>query len=179
MIGFLIIVWPVSKDLARLNADKISRLSWILWKNMPDVGQIRGRETWHFEWIKSIRKLLKFRIHHLSGKMRTIYSSAFKKPEVVNEVRRLHDNFVLVPADTLSSFVCLFVYSRTSNFSAVWWLSPLPVTGLQNLAYARRSGPLSREGSLSCHTYCDTGPRFVKILLWMSFIFTFYPLLNC
>jgi hypothetical protein len=24
-----------------------------------------------------------------------------------------------------------FVYSRTSNFSAIWWLSPLPVTGLQ------------------------------------------------
>jgi hypothetical protein len=28
-------------------------------------------------------------------------------------------------------FVCLFVYSRTSNFSAIWQLSPLPVTGLQ------------------------------------------------
>jgi hypothetical protein len=25
------------------------------------------------EWFKSIRKLLKSRIHHLSGKMRTIY----------------------------------------------------------------------------------------------------------
>ena len=45
------------------------------------------------EWIKSIRKLLKSRIHHLSGKMRTIYPSVFKKPEVVNELRRLHDNF--------------------------------------------------------------------------------------
>jgi hypothetical protein len=27
--------------------------------------------------------------------------------------------------------MCLFVYSHTSNFSAIWWLSPLPVTGLQ------------------------------------------------
>jgi hypothetical protein len=27
--------------------------------------------------------------------------------------------------------VCLFVYSHTSNFSAIWLLSPLPVTGLQ------------------------------------------------
>jgi hypothetical protein len=54
-------------------------------------------------------------------------------------------------------FVCLFVYSRTSNLSAIWRLSPLPVTGLQILAYARR-----REGSLSCHTYCDTGPRFIR-----------------
>ena len=51
------------------------------------------------EWIKSIRKLLKSRIHLLSGKMRTIYPSVFEKPEVVNELRRLHDNFVLVPAD--------------------------------------------------------------------------------
>jgi hypothetical protein len=28
-------------------------------------------------------------------------------------------------------FVCLFVLSRTSSFSAIWQLSPLPVTGLQ------------------------------------------------
>jgi hypothetical protein len=28
-------------------------------------------------------------------------------------------------------FVRLFVLSRTSNFSAIWRLSPLPVTGLQ------------------------------------------------
>jgi hypothetical protein len=59
-------------------------------------------------------------------------------------------------------FVYLFVYSHRSNFSAIWRLSPLPVTGLQILAYARRSGPLSREGSLSCHTYCDTGPQFIR-----------------
>jgi hypothetical protein len=35
------------------------------------------------EWINSIRKLLKSRIHHLSGKMRTIYPSVLKKPEVI------------------------------------------------------------------------------------------------
>jgi hypothetical protein len=28
--------------------------------------------------------------------------------------------------------------------------------------YARRSGPLSREGSLSWHTCCDMGPRFFR-----------------
>jgi hypothetical protein len=28
---------------------------------------------------------------------------------------------------------------------------------------ARCSGPLSREGSLSCHTCCDTGPRFFRL----------------
>jgi hypothetical protein len=59
-------------------------------------------------------------------------------------------------------FVCLLVYSGTSNFSAIWRLSPLPVTGLQIFAYAWHSGPLIREGSLSCHTYYDTGPRFLR-----------------
>ena len=29
--------------------------------------------------------------------------------------------------------------------------------GLQNLTHARHTWPLSSEGSLSCHTYCDTG----------------------
>jgi hypothetical protein len=40
--------------------------------------------------------------------------------------------------------------------------SPLPVKGCKILSYARRSGPLRREGSLSCHTCCDTGPRFFR-----------------
>jgi hypothetical protein len=35
--------------------------------------------------------------------MRTIYPSVFKNPEVVNELPRLHDNFVLVPADKTSN----------------------------------------------------------------------------
>ena len=40
--------------------------------------------------------------------------------------------------------------------------SPLPVKGCKIQAYARRSGPLSREGSLSCHTCFDTGPQFSR-----------------
>jgi hypothetical protein len=72
---------------------------------------------------------------------------------------------ILVPCilpEKVFVFVCLFVYSRMSNSSTIWRLSPLPVTGLQIYGYARHSGPLSREGSLSCHTYCDTGPRFIR-----------------
>jgi hypothetical protein len=57
------------------------------------------------EWIKNIRKVLKTRIHNLAGKMRTIYPSVFTNTEVVNELRRLHDNFLLVPVTTLSLFV--------------------------------------------------------------------------
>jgi hypothetical protein len=36
--------------------------------------------------------------------------------------------------------LCLFVYSRTSNFSAIWRLSPLPVTGIQILALLGAQG---------------------------------------
>jgi hypothetical protein len=32
--------------------------------------------------------------------------------------------------------------------------------GMQN--YGLRSGPSSRDGSLSCHSYYDTGPRFFR-----------------
>jgi hypothetical protein len=45
--------------------------------------------------------------------MRTIYPSVFKNTEVVNELRRLHENFVLVPADKASNnivFVCKNYY---------------------------------------------------------------------
>jgi hypothetical protein len=66
-----------------------------------------------YEWIKNIRKLLKSRIHYLSGKMHTIYPSVFKITEVVNELRRPHYNFVLVPADKASNnivFVCKKYY---------------------------------------------------------------------
>jgi hypothetical protein len=36
------------------------------------------------------------------------------------------------------------------------------VKGCKILAYARHSRRLSREGSLSCHTWCDTVPRFFR-----------------
>jgi hypothetical protein len=38
--------------------------------------------------------------------------------------------------------------------------SPIPVKGCRVYAYVRRSGPLSRKGSLSCHTCSESGPRF-------------------
>jgi hypothetical protein len=47
------------------------------------------------------------------------------------------DDWLAAQSDALDAmqanafFVCLFVYSRLSNFSAILRLSPLPVTGLQ------------------------------------------------
>jgi hypothetical protein len=120
-------------------------------------------------------------------------------------------------------FVCLFVYSHTSNFSAIWphrhktfeysqgnsqlkylsyrmvelEISSTLITSsvvsmyklgkisapsftdsdiwLENFlentqkfydigawCLSPLSGPRSREGSLSCHSYCNTGPRFIR-----------------
>ena len=36
--------------------------------------------------------------------------------------------------------------------------------GLQILTYARHSWPLSSEGSLTCHTYCDTGLPLIMVI---------------
>jgi hypothetical protein len=53
--------------------------------------------------------------------------------------------------------------SRNCHLHMYMETSPMPVKGCKILAYARRSGPFtSREGSLACHTCCDTGPRFFR-----------------
>jgi hypothetical protein len=47
--------------------------------------------------------------------MRTIYPSAFHKPEVINELNRLHEEYVLVPADKACNnivFVCKAHYHQ-------------------------------------------------------------------
>ena len=51
------------------------------------------------EWIKCIRRILKSRIRHIKTKVRTIYPSVFSKPKVIKELDRLHEEYVLVPAD--------------------------------------------------------------------------------
>jgi hypothetical protein len=51
------------------------------------------------EWVKSVKGILKSRIRNIKTKVRTIYPSVFSKPEVRSELERLHEEFVLVPAD--------------------------------------------------------------------------------
>jgi hypothetical protein len=61
------------------------------------------------EWVESIKGMLKSRIRNIKSKVRTIYPSVFSKPEVRNELERLHEEFVLVPADKATKnivFVC-------------------------------------------------------------------------
>ena len=61
------------------------------------------------EWIKSIADVLKRRIRRLKHSINTRHESIFSDPDVVRELSRLHENFVIVPADKASNnytFVC-------------------------------------------------------------------------
>ena len=61
------------------------------------------------EWVKSIADLLKRRIARLKRSINTRHESIFCDPEVVREPSRLHENFVIVPADKASNnyaYVC-------------------------------------------------------------------------
>ena len=65
------------------------------------------------ELIKSIGDVLKRRIRRLKHSINTRHESIFSNPDVVTELSRLHENFVIVPADKASNnytFVCKRYY---------------------------------------------------------------------
>ena len=55
------------------------------------------------EWIKSIADVLKRRIRRLKHSVNTRHESIFSDPDVVRELSRLHENFVIAPADKASN----------------------------------------------------------------------------
>ena len=64
-------------------------------------------------FIKTIADVLKRRIRRLKRSVNTRHESIFCDPEVVRELSRLHENFVIVPADKASNnytFVCRKYY---------------------------------------------------------------------
>jgi hypothetical protein len=74
----------------------------------------------------------------------------------------------LVVQSNACNFLCsstLFaVLCPAQEFFAYMETSPFLVKGCKIYAYARPSGPLNREASLSCYTCCDTGPQFFRSL---------------
>ena len=57
-------------------------------------------------------------------------------------------------------FVCLFgFFVPLENFSPIWSVT---ITAA-NFDFARNLWPLSSEGSLECHTHCDTGHLFIIV----------------
>ena len=65
---------------------------------------------------------------------------------------------------SLCLFVCLFVISLPLRIFHSWGDVTITSEELQILTYAQHSWPLSREGSLACHTYCDTGHPFIMVI---------------
>ena len=63
-------------------------------------------------------------------------------------------------------FVCLFVWSLSSHSRIFHSYGDVTIAGegLQILIYARNLWPLSSEGSLTCHTCCDTGLPFIMVI---------------
>ena len=66
-------------------------------------------------------------------------------------------DFLIQSVKIIRHKVELFVDLRTTHVEK----SPLPVNDFTILTDTRRSWPLSSEGSLACHTYCDTGHPFI------------------
>ena len=61
------------------------------------------------EWIKSIGDVVKRRIRRLKQSVNNRPESIFLDPDDVRELSRLHDNFVIIPADKASNnytFLC-------------------------------------------------------------------------
>ena len=63
-------------------------------------------------------------------------------------------------------FLCLFNWSLSSHSKIFHSYGDVTITGegLQILTYARHSWPLSSEGSLACHIYCDMGHPFIMVI---------------
>lgn len=67
------------------------------------------------ELVKSIRYILKSRIKRPRGHMKTIYPSVFNNAEVRKELDRLHDQYLLVPADKASYSIVFFYKAHHIN----------------------------------------------------------------
>ena len=82
------------------------------------------------EWIKSIADVLKRIIRRLKHSVNTRHESIFSDPDVVRELSRLHENFVIAPADKASNnytFVCKRHYVRilSEELGLNWFFNSL------------------------------------------------------
>ena len=101
------------------------------------------------EWIKSIADVLKRRIRRLKHSVNTRHESIFSDPDVFRELSRLHENFVIVPADKASNnytFVCKRHY--VSILSEELGLNSLPGNPTYNLTDLSASEMLDNHKSV-------------------------------
>ena len=105
-------------------------------KSMPDGGQRKktSKLTLFLSGSSRSPTFLKRRIRRLKHSVNTRHESVFSDPDVVRELSRLHENFVIVPADKASNnytFVCKRHY--VSILSEELGLNSLPGTPTYNL----------------------------------------------
>ena len=100
------------------------------------------------EWIKSIGDVVKRRIRRLKHSVNTRSECIFRDPDVVHELSRLHENFVIFPADKASNnytFVCKKHY--VDILSKELGLHSLPGNPTYNLKYFSASEVLDNHKS--------------------------------
>ena len=101
------------------------------------------------EWIKSIANVLKRRFRRIKHSVNTIHESIFSDTYVVRELSRLHETFVIVPADKASNnytFVCKRHY--VSILSEELGLNSLPGNPTYNLTDFSASEVLDNHKSV-------------------------------
>ena len=79
-----------------------------------------------------------------------------------------------------SVIVCLFAWGFSSHSRIFHSYGDVTITGegLQILPNARHLWPLSGEGSLACHTYCETGHPFIMVISEVRETFTYCRAFN-
>ena len=120
--------------------------------------------TYIFFYSKSICGILKKCINNLGIRKKelNIYVQIFNIEEEIPSMSYKIGLYY----NTLESFDCLFIWSFSSNSRIFHSYGDVTIAseGLQILTCARRSWPLSSEGSLACHTYCDTWHPFIMVI---------------
>ena len=75
-------------------------------------------------------------------------------------------NFLIKSCPLSLSYCLLFVWGFSSHLRIFHSYGDVTITGegLQILTYAQHLWPFSSEGSLACHTYCDTAHPFIIVI---------------
>ena len=105
-----------------------------------------------FLFDETLNKISEYKIHTA---METIQIDSIHKTIVWTDVWYLRVRWCSF------DLTCLFIVCQSPPPHSRRGMLPLPVNGLCSVYKL----PLSREGSLSCHTYYDTGLHFLRFYL--------------
>ena len=103
------------ENLSHFHGTRTSTLSWMHAKHTSDVGRRKrmSNPTLFMSGLSRSVMCLIAESVDLKHSVNTRHESILSDPDVVNELSRLHENFVIVPADKASNsynFVCKSYY---------------------------------------------------------------------